>query len=504
MLRKVLLITSLCLLSAIGASAQGIRRDGIAFSTFGPYLRAIPGGAVRVCQDGSTGTLGACTPLKTIYTNQGLTTQKDNPFYADSDGTYTYYVASSEVDEEISGSGFVTVKNQNISIGVPSTGTITSFSAGNLSPLFTSLVATATTTPALTFALSTAAANKVFGNCTGSTAAPSYCSLTVAMLPSLTLSEIGAGTAAAGQYDFSGTTHTLLKVGAGYAPGANGGIGYDSTATNWMAYNGSARVVALLSGTPTTLDCANFVKSTNQYMIAASTTGTCRFTGGALQLSSSTGVDFADSGTLRFPNNESICFEANPTGTDGCLTYSTSNFFSIGNSDLHLTSLDATGLVGSPIFQSTTTADAADTGIVRLGNNEEIAWEANPAGGDIRLRGNTSNQLESISSYVAPAYFTTSNCADSAGDAACGSAAAGAVVVDAADTTTVVSTTRVNAASEIMLQFDSSLGTLLSVTCNTTWVDARVSARTASTSFTITVGTGPTTNPACFTYRIIN
>src|SRR5579859_867295 len=47
-------------------------------------------------------------------------------------------------------------------------GTVTSFSAGNLSPLFTSSVATATTTPALTFSLSNFANNTVLGNVSGS------------------------------------------------------------------------------------------------------------------------------------------------------------------------------------------------------------------------------------------------------------------------------------------------------------------------------------------------
>src|SRR4030095_8859711 len=50
-------------------------------------------------------------------------------------------------------------------------GTVTSFSAGNLSPLFTTSVATATTTPALTFSLSTAGAHTFLGNETASTAA---------------------------------------------------------------------------------------------------------------------------------------------------------------------------------------------------------------------------------------------------------------------------------------------------------------------------------------------
>jgi len=53
-------------------------------------------------------------------------------------------------------------------------GTVTSFSAGNLSPLFTSSVGTATTTPALTFALSNAGAKTYFGNSTAGSTAPSF------------------------------------------------------------------------------------------------------------------------------------------------------------------------------------------------------------------------------------------------------------------------------------------------------------------------------------------
>src|ERR1700733_7734989 len=41
-------------------------------------------------------------------------------------------------------------------------GTVTSFSAGDLSPLFTTTVATPTSTPALSFTLSNAAQNSVF------------------------------------------------------------------------------------------------------------------------------------------------------------------------------------------------------------------------------------------------------------------------------------------------------------------------------------------------------
>lgn len=55
-------------------------------------------------------------------------------------------------------------------------GTVTNFTAGNLSPLFTTSVANPTSAPALTFTLSTAAANTVLSNNTGSTAAPAYVS----------------------------------------------------------------------------------------------------------------------------------------------------------------------------------------------------------------------------------------------------------------------------------------------------------------------------------------
>lgn len=68
---------------------------------------------------------------------------------------------------------------------VSGSGTVTSFSSGNLSPLFTTNVATPTITPALTFTLSTQAANRIFaGPTTGSAAAPTFRALVTADLPS--------------------------------------------------------------------------------------------------------------------------------------------------------------------------------------------------------------------------------------------------------------------------------------------------------------------------------
>lgn len=71
-----------------------------------------------------------------------------------------------------------------IGCGAGGSGTVTSFSSGGLSPLFTTSVATATTTPALSFSLSNAAQNAVLaGPSMGGSGAPSYRALVAADLP---------------------------------------------------------------------------------------------------------------------------------------------------------------------------------------------------------------------------------------------------------------------------------------------------------------------------------
>lgn len=116
----------------------------------------------------------------------------------------------------------------------------------------------------------------------------------------------------------------------------------------------------------------------------------------------------------------------------------------------------------------------------------------------------SSQNAELKGAFTAPLFKTTTNCSDSAGAAACGAAPAGSVVIDAAATSVVVSTTAVTANSQITPTFDSSLGTRLGITCNTTIALPAITARTAGTSFTITIAIAPITNPACFSYTIVN
>lgn len=86
----------------------------------------------------------------------------------------------------------------NTGAGVGS-GTVTSFSSGNLSPLFTTSVATGSSTPALSFSLSTQNANKIFaGPATGADAAPTFRALVAADIAGLagsgTVTDFTAGT----------------------------------------------------------------------------------------------------------------------------------------------------------------------------------------------------------------------------------------------------------------------------------------------------------------------
>jgi len=97
---------------------------------------------------------------------------------------------------------------------------------------------------------------------------------------------------------------------------------------------------------------------------------------------------------------------------------------------------------------------------------------------------------------------TATNCSSSGGT--CATASAGSVSIAAAATTVTVATTRVTANSQIFVMFDSSLGAKLGVTCNTTYAAPYVTARTAATSFVITVAAAPSVTPACYSFFIAN
>jgi len=73
-------------------------------------------------------------------------------------------------------------------------GTVTSMSAGSADPLFTTLVSTASSTPALTFYITSAAANSFWGGpSSGGAATPTYRTLTAADIPLISLNSHVSG-----------------------------------------------------------------------------------------------------------------------------------------------------------------------------------------------------------------------------------------------------------------------------------------------------------------------
>jgi hypothetical protein len=142
---------------------------------------------------------------------------------------------------------------------------------------------------------------------------------------------------------------------------------------------------------------------------------------------------------------------------------------------------------------SDATNQGADNGLIAA-NNVTGSAPNSLLGTNITLV--DSGQLTQINS--------TANCSQAVNPANCGSNANGSVVIPAGSTSVTVNTTAVTAKSQVLVIFDSSLSSKLGVTCNTTFAAPFVSARTAGTSFNLAVNTAPSTNPACYSYTILN
>jgi lysophospholipase L1-like esterase len=138
-------------------------------------------------------------------------------------------------------------------------GTVTTFSAGNANPLFTTSVTNPTTIPGLSFTLSNATANSVFGNNTGSSAAPVYYVPTIT-----TLNGWASGTIAllGNTQTFTGnnTLNGITTFGAGVAFSTSNtysiGGSTDVAAHMWSRVFNSDAAASLSSttGNPVSLD----------------------------------------------------------------------------------------------------------------------------------------------------------------------------------------------------------------------------------------------------------
>lgn len=200
----------------------------------------------------------------------------------------------------------------------------------------------------------------------------------------------------------------------------------------------------------------------------------------------------------------------NSNSSNAAIVINGANRTSIKGNRLHSVSSTANGLIrviaasdgmhieGNDLYSAVALANGIEIAAVAVANAFINGNAIYPAANFPTPISNASTSGPVTIHSIAPA------CYSSASPAVCAASAAGAVTIAAGATTKVVNTTAVTANSQILLTFDSSLGTKLGVTCNTTLATPYVTARTPGTSFTITVGSAPAANPACYSYSILN
>ncbi len=122
------------------------------------------------------------------------------------------------------------------SSGLPGTGTVTSFSAGNLSPLFNSVVTSPTSTPNISFSKISQAQNLFYASPNGSSGVPTFRALVAADIPTLTgyVPTSRTLTINGVTYDLSADrTWTISSAtNLGYTPSPTNGIVTSDTGTD--------------------------------------------------------------------------------------------------------------------------------------------------------------------------------------------------------------------------------------------------------------------------------
>jgi hypothetical protein len=142
-------------------------------------------------------------------------------------------------------------------------------------------------------------------------------------------------------------------------------------------------------------------------------------------------------------------------------------------------------------------------GILRFRNGSTVCWENVAATNALCQTTDAKDRFSFDGGVVAPAYSTATSCVSFWGQ--CGSAPAGSVGLSSGAGSTLISTTAVTAQSQIFVQEDSSLSSLLGVTCDTKLGRTfMVTNRTPGVSFEIATSLPSVGASVCLSYHIIN
>lgn len=358
----------------------------------------------------------------------------------------------------------------------------------------------------------------------GSTAGPFF--------PGILLNNAGANNASVGIDISSNTAASQWRNGINIQAAKNYGIAITNSGsgagavTNGIAVQSAATNGVIIGANQTAATNPNFSTSdpTNAIYLTARTKaeGTTNATSGAIKFESIASsvthvhqLHFSQAGGGLYFLQDAVAEGAGTAafvGTDEA--FNTPVTFRLRNSSGtqigQFQNSSGAAVMTSDVYQ--TNGTVAGAGAIRLQNLGVLNFRNNANNADVNGISKNSSDVVAVGgsagvsasgTITAPTYATTTNCASAAGT--CVAAPAGRVTIAAAASTVTVATTAVTANSEIFIQEDATLGTALSVTCNTTTGRTyTVTTRTAGTSFVITSSAAPTTNPACLSFRILN
>ena len=156
------------------------------------------------------------------------------------------------------------------------------------------LITNSGSTGVVTLTLGTATANKVWANCTGSTATPTYCSITDAMLTAVSHAALfNTANTWTGLQDFSEATWKV-PTGAGFTASATSMLGYDSTAKSMHLYiNNADSIAAAFTTAPAGSKC---LQSSGITGLISETAGACNSSSALSSITAATGANTIASG----------------------------------------------------------------------------------------------------------------------------------------------------------------------------------------------------------------
>ncbi len=259
---------------------------------------------------------------------------------------------------------------------------VTSVSAGNLSPLFTTSVSNPTTIPAITFALSTQAANRIFaGPTSGGSVAPTFRVLVGADLPNPSASTLG------GTESYAAVTHQFInQISTLGVP--------SSVQPSFADLSGAVACGQLpgLTGDTTSSGCATVTSGMNGLAVPASTAVLATNSSRQIVVATGAGVVtlFTGCSGVQYLGADGACHNA---GTGTVTSIATTSPISGGT-------ITGTGTISCPTCA--TAAGSLDVGRLLVGGGSK-ALAVGDLSGDVVTSGSTLTTVDGINGAAVPA-----------------------------------------------------------------------------------------------------